>query len=365
MKTRLSRNVFVHAVVLFVLCHSTARLLVADDAKTDEKELRAVTAELDDAIRLEALENFYTVQYRTLLTQSDSLIGISAAQVDDVLRSHLGLAEGKGVLVTEVADGSPAQQAGIQKNDVIVIVNGQEITGVEGLNKLLEAAGEKATPIGVIRSGRRQTVQVTPKSAAAALRFAARAVLNEADRRFWLGVGLATADDTLRSHLGIARGDGLVVTGVEENSPSAKAGVMVNDVLLRLDGKALTSVEALAAQLQEIGDKSANLDLLRRGKPATLTVTPERRPAEHVLLFSGVDRGQDAVRLTHQIGELLTTRLVTSRDLLVEARTDDQQKPDLAKQIGHLLEQARQLQKSLEALDAAVKSQSAAPPAGK
>ena len=94
-------------------------------------------------------------------------------------------------------------------------------------------------------------------------------------------------------------------------------------------------------------------------------VTPERRPAEHVLLFNAIDRGEDVVRWTHQIEELLPTSLATSRALLVEVLADDQQKPDLAKQIGDLLEQARQLQKSLEALDAAVKSQSAAPPAGK
>jgi predicted metalloprotease with PDZ domain len=189
-------------------------------------------------------------------------------------------------------------------------------------------------------------------------------ILNETERRYWLGVGLATADDTLRSHLGIASVEGLVVTGVEENSPAAKAGVMINDVLLKVDGKPVTTVEALAAQLQEIGSKSANLELLRRGKPATLTVTPERRPAEHVLLFSAIDRGEDAVKLEHQLGEWLTTRLVLNRDLVVEARLADQ-KSALEKQIGDLLEQARQLQKSLEALDSALKAQSAAPPAGK
>jgi C-terminal processing protease CtpA/Prc len=246
-------------------------------------------------------------------------------------------------------------------------VGDQEITGVEGLNKLLEAAAEKATAIGMIRSGRRQTAQVTPKSAAVALKLAARAILKETVRTFWLGVGLATADDTLRSHLGIAAGDGLVVTGVEENSPAAKAGVMINDVLLKLDGKALTSVEALAAQLQEIGDKSANLELLRRGKPATLTVTPEKRPAERVVRLSETDNAKYWFNLVDQPSQSLSTWLVPHRELLAIrlVSPDDQQKPDLAKQIGDLLEQARQLEKSLEALDAAVKSQSAAPPAGK
>jgi C-terminal processing protease CtpA/Prc len=356
MKTLLTRFPGVQTAAMLVLALSTARPLAADNAKTADEVSKAVTAELDldEAIRLDASERTFMVLFSTQVAQTDSLIGISAAQVDDVLRSHLGLAEGKGVLVTEVADDSPAKQAGIQKNDILVTVGDQEITGVEGLNKLLEAAAEKATAVGVISSGRRQTVVVTPKSAEVALEIT-RAILNEAGRRFWLGVGLATADDTLRSHLTIGGGEGLVVTGVEENSPAAKAGVMVNDILLKLSGKPLTTVEVLAAQLQEIGGKSANLELLRRGKPATLTVTPEKRPAEGVVRLSETDNAKYWINLAVQ-------REVLS---FVAADLANQQKPDLAKQIADLIEQARQLQKSLEALDAAVKSQSAAPPSGK
>jgi DNA-directed RNA polymerase specialized sigma24 family protein len=143
---------------------------------------------------------------------------------------------------------------------------------------------------------------------------------------------------------------------------------LVREALGQLTGRdaeiLMLKYEALAARLQEIGDKSANLELLRRGKPATLTVTPEKRPQEQVLIFSAIDRGEDAVRLQHHLGEWLTTRLAPSRDLVVELQVD-QQKLDLAKQISDLLEQARRMQKALEALDTAIKAQNAAPPAGK
>ena len=70
------------------------------------------------------------------LARSDSLIGISAAQVDDVLRSHLGLAEGKAVLVTDVADDSPAKQAGIQKNDILFIDSSHQVHVANDVVKL-------------------------------------------------------------------------------------------------------------------------------------------------------------------------------------------------------------------------------------
>src|SRR5258708_7683065 len=220
MKLRLSRNLFVPAAAVLVLSLSMARPLVADHVKTADEQLKALAGDLDGAIQLEGAERVssFMVLFNTLVARSESLIGISVAQVDDVLRSHLGLAEGKGVLVTDVVDGSPAKQAGIQKNDVLVSVGDQEIAGVERLNQLLEAAAEKATAIGVIRSGRRQTVQVTPKSAEVALE-----IMNDTERRFWVRVGPATADDTLPTHPKNARREGQGVTGGEENNPPPKA----------------------------------------------------------------------------------------------------------------------------------------------
>lgn len=205
-----------------------------------------------------------------LATNTD-WIGAEVAQVDDVLRSHLGLCDGKGLVVTSISDGGPAAKAGVQQFDVLVTVGGEEVAGVEALRKSLEASADKAIALGLIRGGKKKSVEVVPHSTAPVAH-----VVNELslESRFWLGLGLAAADDALRVQLGVPGGEGLVVTSIENDSPAAKAGVMVNDVLLKLDGKALTTTEALDEQLQTIADKSAPLELLRHGKPAMLTVTP-------------------------------------------------------------------------------------------
>ena len=318
------------------------------------------------------------VGFRTVLTRTDSLIGVDAAQVDEVLRSHLGLAEGKGVLVTAVRNDSPAAKAGIQKNDVLVSVADQEIGGPETLDKLLEPAAEKPTPIVLIRSGHKQTVTVTPRDADAL----AVTVANpqRAEPRFWLGLGLANADDTLRSHLAVAAGEGLVVTSVEADSPAAKAGVMVNDLLLKLEGKPLTTIEVLSAQLQEVGDKSVALELLRHGKPAMLTVTPVRQAsqltfAHFVDLDVGLSPLNGKIWVTDNQGHFARWVIAGNNalsfvdvgnnvvDLVASnsvAQALNQPKPDIAAQIAELREQVAKLQKSLEALDAAVKSQTPA-----
>lgn len=278
--------------------------------------------------------------------QTDSSIGVELAAVGDVLRLHLGLGEGKGVVVTAVQEESPAAKAGIQKNDVLITLGDEEIAGLEGFRKSLEAAAEKRQiSIGLIRAGKKQSVEVAPRSSAAqlALNFITR---NTGEAKFWLGVGLAPADDTLRSQLSLAAGEGLVVDHVESDSPAAKAGVMVNDVLLKLDGKALTTIEALTEQLQSIGDKSAPLELLRRGKPATLSVTPEKREAAWEAVHFTAQPEQDLVFVAPQILEQLW---VTDVSQPVNVALN-QTKPDLAKQLVDLEAQVKQLEASLAAL---------------
>jgi len=189
-----------------------------------------------------------------------------------------------------------------------------------------------------------------PEPKSAGLTFTLANALDGAPR-FWLGLSLGGLDETLRLHLGIAPGTGLIVNSVENDSPAAKAGVMVNDVLLKLDGKAISTVEALAAQIQEIGAKSVPLELVRRGKPAMLTVSPEQRAAQGLIFnLANVDL-QPEVNFTTAP---FTISFDGGEGIVLQA-----EQPDLAKRVGELLEQVKQLQKSLEALDAAIKAQAA------
>jgi hypothetical protein len=91
-----------------------------------------------------------------------------------------------------------------------------------------------------------------------------------------LGVGLDEADSTLRAQLGLATGEGLVVTDVVEDSAAADAGVKAHDVLTVLDGTRLTTVKAVTAQIQEIKDREVELRLLRGGKERSLQLAPRK-----------------------------------------------------------------------------------------
>src|SRR5207244_1018743 len=74
----------------------------------------------------------------------------------------LGLPKDRGELVRSIQPGEPAARAGIQQGDVIVRVNGQDVTPDQTVSFLVAntAVGSKV-PVEIIRGGKRMTVSVT------------------------------------------------------------------------------------------------------------------------------------------------------------------------------------------------------------
>jgi serine protease Do len=84
-------------------------------------------------------------------------------QVDDLtpdIRDQLGLKpDVKGVVVTDVANGSPASDASLQQGDVIEQVNRQNINSVSDYHRLISEAG-KQTLVLLVNRGRNTTFMV-------------------------------------------------------------------------------------------------------------------------------------------------------------------------------------------------------------
>jgi membrane-associated protease RseP (regulator of RpoE activity) len=87
-------------------------------------------------------------------------LGIGFAEVDPALAAHLGLEEGSGVLVGSVWKDSPAARAGIEKNDVIVSVDGEGLKGARGIVRMLgEKRAGDTVKVKVIHKGQERTVE--------------------------------------------------------------------------------------------------------------------------------------------------------------------------------------------------------------
>jgi S1-C subfamily serine protease len=102
-------------------------------------------------------------------------------------------------------------------------------------------------------------------------------------RRAYIGVAGQTVPVPRRfaQEFGLENRLGVLVAGIETDSPAAAARLAVEDIIVRLDGEAVAGVDDLVRLLDgRRVDKPVALTVLRAGKPLELTVRPiERRAA--------------------------------------------------------------------------------------
>jgi serine protease Do len=92
-------------------------------------------------------------------------------------------------------------------------------------------------------------------------------------KRGWLGVKIQSISEDIGESLGVPENTGALVAGVTPESPAAKGGIEPGDVILKFDGKDVTTMRGLpklVAQAQ-IG-KSVEVEVLRQGQKKTLTI---------------------------------------------------------------------------------------------
>jgi len=95
---------------------------------------------------------------------------------------------------------------------------------------------------------------------------------------YWLGVLCHLPEPALRGQLRLPENQGLVVAQVVDDSPAAKAEILVNDVLLKAGDKTLRQVADLVQAVDAAKDSKLRLELIRAGQTKTIEVQPEKRP---------------------------------------------------------------------------------------
>ena len=92
-------------------------------------------------------------------------------------------------------------------------------------------------------------------------------VRGESPRRVYLGLALAPAAAArrLRASVGLPARDGLLVRGVDADSPAARSGIRVGDLIVEAEGSAVASPDDLFAVLAGVGDGGALTVRLLRG----------------------------------------------------------------------------------------------------
>lgn len=108
-------------------------------------------------------------------TPGRARFGVYIDDLSEGLAEYVGVPEGKGALVEDIVEGSPAEKAGVRAGDVIIKVGDTRVGGAEELKKAIGGmeAG-KETPVVVWREGKQQTLHATVEESESAKAVKAR-----------------------------------------------------------------------------------------------------------------------------------------------------------------------------------------------
>jgi len=168
----------------------------------------------------------------------------------EVRRGRLGIAMqdvtgGEGSLITDVAAGSPAAQAGLQKGDIVTGLNGRPV----------RSAAELRARLGVVAVGEAVELQLMRGTQAVK----AKAIIGDVEKREAAGRPIDALAGARFSDAIRGRERGVEVTGVERGSPAFQHGLRPGDFVVGVNRQRVSSVRTLEGALQAPGRIALNV----------------------------------------------------------------------------------------------------------
>lgn len=200
-------------------------------------------------------------------------LGVSIQDLDSDVANAMEAVVHQGALVADVAEDSPAKEAGLEPGDIVVRIDGNEITSAAELRSAVavRAPGSKVD-IEVERGGKRKAIAVTLGDLARDGSETGAAEGGDAP----FGLSLAPLNGRSRERYGISEEieQGLVVTAVAPGSPAARAGLREGDVVLEVNRRPVRDVAQVRDAMGQA--KGRLLLLVGRGGGRLFLVMPVR-----------------------------------------------------------------------------------------
>jgi Do/DeqQ family serine protease len=204
------------------------------------------------------------------------MLGVGIQPVTSDLAASLGLNEARGVIVSSVTAGGPANKAGLKTGDVILKLNGKDMNDSNELRNAIAgmAPGNEVT-LTIWRDGKEQEVRVrlselTPETA----RSSEEQGGSDTSRR--LGISVVPMTPDLAAQLGLPRGtQGLVIQDLDPSGPAAQAGLQMGDVIEQVNRQSVRTPEDMQKALQNSGSRPPLL-LVNRGGQTIFVPVPFR-----------------------------------------------------------------------------------------
>ncbi|WP_179407423.1 Do family serine endopeptidase [Novosphingobium marinum] len=207
-------------------------------------------------------------------------LGVRIQPITDDLADSLGIERNRGEFVQAVEPGGAAEKAGIRAGDVVISVNGRDVTRDQTLSFLVASTSPGSRiPIELIRNGRRTTVRATVEQRPPDEQLAQQFDPDDEEGNPFqqdpeqqgdgvaeqsLGLSVIPMTAQIARQLGVGNDvSGVVVNAVDPNSDAARKGVRRGDIILSANYEDTATVQALENAIRSARQSERDAVLLR------------------------------------------------------------------------------------------------------
>ena len=183
-------------------------------------------------------------------------LGLLPQDITPAMSQALRLKQTEGVLIGDVTSGTPAADAGLQRGDVILDLDGKKVEDSNQLRMRVSMTPPGTTVhMRVLHDGSEKTLAVKLAEMPGNL---GRSAEKNSE-----GSGASSGLDGVSVEA--AKGRGVTVTDVEQGSPAAMAGLREGDTILEVNRTSVSSVADFDRAMRNVANQ-ATLLLVKRGE---------------------------------------------------------------------------------------------------
>jgi len=196
-------------------------------------------------------------------------LGVMIQDITPKLAESFGLKSAKGVLVSDVVKGSPAEKSGLKQGDVIMRFDAKEIENAHKLSQVVAAtAPDTRVKVDIRRNGNAKTVSLTIGT----MPSEEQTAVAPKEEISW-GMAVQELTPQLAQQLGLEPGvTGVVITDIKEGSPAAEAGLQTGDLISEVNRTAIKNLNDYQQALKKVKNGENLLLLVKRGSGALYVV---------------------------------------------------------------------------------------------
>jgi serine protease Do len=185
-------------------------------------------------------------------------LGVVIQEITPEIAETIGVKE--GILISQIAPGSPAEKAGLKVGDIIVAIDGEKVREVRGLQfRVMKTPPGTEVTLTIIRGGKEQTIKAKVGEMPEEVSF--RQPQGQVED---LGLFLRNLSPEEVRRLGVK---GVFVEGVAPGSLAQRSGLRRGDIILAVNNEPVESLFQFNEKIERAKSEQRTrvLLLIRRG----------------------------------------------------------------------------------------------------